>query len=140
MSKKVLVTGSSGYVANFIMLNLAKKYPQATVIGMSRSGKPRNQQTASQFTNIEYFRGNCLEPETFKDALQDVDACIHTVGTLIENKKDPQLTYQAMNADSAINMARELNETASETAKKNFVMVSSAKPPPFLPEYITTKR
>ena len=50
------------------------------------------------------------------------------------------MTYQAMNADSAINMARELNDTASENSKKNFVMVSSAKPPPFLPEYITTKR
>lgn len=138
MSKKILITGSSGYVANYLILNLAKKYPQATVIGMSRSGKPRNQSAVSGLKNVEYMAGNCLEPETFKDALKDVDACIHTVGTLIENKKNPQLTYQAMNADTAINMARELNATATE-AKKNFVMISSAKAPPFLPEYITTK-
>lgn len=45
-----------------------------------------------------------------------------------------------MNRDTAINMARELNETVKEgDDKKNFVMVSSAKAPPFLPEYITTK-
>lgn len=134
-----MVTGSSGYVANYIIINLAKKYPQATVIGMSRSGKPRNQSAISSLKNIEYLAGNCLEPESFKDALQDVDGCIHTVGTLIENKKNPQLTYQAMNADTAINMARELNATVKEE-KKNFVMISSAKPPPFLPEYITTKQ
>lgn len=80
---------------------------------MSRTGKPRNK-TTSEFKNIEYTAGNCLEPESFRDVLQDVDGCIHTVGTLIENKKNPQLTYQAMNADTAINMARELNATATE--------------------------
>lgn len=86
--KKVLVTGSSGYVANYIILQLAKKCPQATIIGMSRSGKARNQKVMSDYSNVEYFAGNCLEPETFRDALQDVDACVHTVGTLIENKKN----------------------------------------------------
>lgn len=46
-----------------------------------------------------------------------------------------------MNCDSAVNMARELNETVKEgEERKRFVMVSSAKAPPFLPEYITTKR
>ena len=139
MSKKILVTGSSGYVANYIMLTMAKKYPQATVIGMSRTGKPRNQSNLD-IKNIEYTPGNCLEPETYKDVLQDVDACVHTIGVLVENKKNPQLTYQAMNADTVINMAKGLNETASEENKKNFVMISSAKAPPFLPEYLTTKQ
>ena len=41
------------------------------------------------YPNVEYVKGNCLEPETFKDVLQDVDGLIHTVGTLIENKKKP---------------------------------------------------
>jgi len=27
MSKKILVTGSSGYVANYLMLTMAKRYP-----------------------------------------------------------------------------------------------------------------
>lgn len=139
-SKKILVTGSSGYVANYMILNLARKYPTAQIIGMSRSGLPRDASILTQFKNIEYMKGNCLEPETFKHALQDVDGCIHTVGALIESKSNPQLTYKAMNRDTVINMARELNQTASSGTKKPFVMISSEKPPPFLPEYSSTKK
>ena len=92
------------------------------------------------YKNIEYVKGNCLEPETLKDVLQDVDGVIHTVGTLIENNKNPQLSYKAMNRDTAVNMAQELNEYATEEQKRNFVMISSAKAPPFLPAYLTTKQ
>ena len=41
-----------------------------------------------------------------------------------------------MNRDTAINMARELNKLGRPVP---FVMLSSAKAPPFLPEYLTTK-
>ena len=85
---------------------------------------------------MSYIKGNCLEPETFKDVLQDVDGCIHTVGALVENTKKPQASYQAMNRDTCVNMAKGLNEYGD---KRNFVMISSAKAPPFLPAYLTTK-
>lgn len=46
-----------------------------------------------------------------------------------------------MNRDAAINMARELNAYASLSGehKRNFVMLSSEKAPPFLSEYMTRK-
>ena len=44
-----------------------------------------------------------------------------------------------MNRDSAIFTAKELNLSSSPDNKKRFVYLSSAKPPPFLNEYITTK-
>ena len=44
-----------------------------------------------------------------------------------------------MNQDAAINMARELNAYATADRKRNFVMMSSEKAPPFLSEYMTTK-
>ena len=44
-----------------------------------------------------------------------------------------------MNRDTAIFTAKELNLTGSKDNKKKFVYLSSAKPPPFLNEYITTK-
>ena len=42
-----------------------------------------------------------------------------------------------MNRDSAINTARELNKVVKERDgdKASFVLISSAKAPPFLPEY-----
>ena len=67
--KKVLVTGSSGYVANFIMLKLSLRCPELAIIGMSRSGKARNPEVMGMYKNIEYVQGNCLQPETFKDVL-----------------------------------------------------------------------
>ena len=44
-----------------------------------------------------------------------------------------------MNRDAAVNMARELNALATGQRKRNFVMLSSEKSPPFLSEYGTTK-
>ena len=44
-----------------------------------------------------------------------------------------------MNRDAAVNMARELNAYATTERKRNFVMLSSEKAPPFLSEYMTTK-
>ncbi len=67
-----------------------------------------------------------------------MDAIIHTVGTLVQ-KQRVDLTYRAMNRDAAVNMARELNAFATADRKRNFVMLSSEKAPPFLAEYMTTK-
>ena len=61
------------------------------------------------------------------------------MGNLIEKKNDYTKTYKAMNRDTAINMAREL-DSLNPNSKIPFVMISSAKAPPFLPEYLTTKR
>lgn len=102
-----MVTGSSGYVANYIMKTFAKANPSIQVVGMSRSGKAREAETES-LPNVSYVSGNCLEPETFKKALEDVDSIVHTVGTLLPSSL-PQKSYKEMNFDAAVNMARELN-------------------------------
>ena len=128
------MTGGSGYVGNYIMKNLAKTYPSVQVIGMSRSGKAREPATEN-LQNVSYVRGNCLEPATFQDVLSDVDAVVHTVGTLLPSKT-PGLSYREMNRDAAVNMARALNSFGTP---RNFVMISSERAPPFLDEYLTTK-
>lgn len=101
---------------------------------MSRSGKARETAT-SNLENVSYIRGNCLEPESFRENLRDVDAVVHTVGTLLPSKK-PGLSYREMNRDAAVNMARELNSFGTP---RNFVMLSSERAPPFLDEYLTAK-
>lgn len=66
-----------------------------------------------------------------------MDAIIHTVGILFPSKG---LSYETMNRDAAINMARDLNEAADRSAeKRNFVMISSEKAPPFFSGYLTSK-
>ena len=72
--------------------------------------------------------------------LQDVDGVIHCVGTLIEKKNNPKLTYNAMNRDTAINVAAELQDIAEAKGQhRTFVLVSSEKAPPFLNAYLTSK-
>lgn len=80
-------------------------------------------------------------PETFEDHLKNVDGIIHTVGALIEKKNNPDLTYKAMNRDACINMAAVLDDYAKEEGnKRTFVYLSSEKAPPFLDDYLTTKK
>lgn len=104
MSKKILVTGSSGYVANYIMHTLAKKYPKTTIIGMSRSGNIRCPELVDKYPNIEYHKGDCLENDTFNDLIKDVDGVVHTVGTMSDHDQ-----YKSMNRDTVVNMAIAVN-------------------------------
>ena len=78
---------------------------------MSRSAKAREDETAN-LPNISYVKGDALEPESFKHHLQDVDGVVHCVGTLIEKRGNPKLSYNAMNRDTAINVAAELQGIA----------------------------
>lgn len=137
--KKIMVTGSSGYVGNYIIKTLARRHPDILVVGMSRSGQPREEETAN-LQNVEYVRGDCLEPDSFREHLRDVDGVIHCVGTLIEKRNNPKLSYDAMNRDSAINVAAELQEIAEQKKEhRTFVLLSSEKAPPFLDKYLTSK-
>ncbi|CDW89390.1 UNKNOWN [Stylonychia lemnae] len=121
------------------MKSLAKQNPALQVIGMSRSAKARDEEI-KKMQNVSFVKGNCLDAESFRGHLVGVDAIIHCVGTLIESKTNPDLSYDAMNRDSAINMAGELHDIAfKEGVTKNFVMISSEKAPPFLEKYLTSK-
>jgi nucleoside-diphosphate-sugar epimerase len=134
-----MIVGSSGFVGNYIMKTLAMKYPSVQVVGMSRSGRAREENTAN-LSNVSYVKGNVLEPESFREHLKDIDGVIHCVGTLIESRTDPKLSYNAMNRDSAINVAKVLNENGEKKGDhKKFVMISSEKAPPFLDAYLTSK-
>ena len=74
---------------------------------MSRSGKERwGEQETAALENVRYLAADCLKPLTFQEELADVDAVVHCVGALFESK---EMTYDAMNRDSCINMANELN-------------------------------
>ena len=136
--KKVLVTGSTGYVGNYLLKRIAKMNPNVACIGMSRRGIERKgeKETAS-LDNVSYIAGDCLKPSSFENTLADVDAVVHCVGALFESG---DLTYEAMNRDTCNNVAEELNRYAKEADQmRNFVLISSAKAPFFAPRYLSSK-
>merc|ERR1711976_919135 len=146
--RKILVTGSSGYVGNSIIKCIAK-VPNVQVYGVSRTGLPRKNSGTELLENVEFHSGDCLKPETIKDLVSEMDGVVHTVGTLVENKNDPNLTYQAMNRDAAVNVAKILNDSVTQIAeagdstraqqKKHMAVISSSRAPPFMDGYLTYK-
>ena len=138
--KKVLVTGSSGFVADYVMRELSRRVPHLKIIGMSRSGVSRHPELMGDFPNVTYFKGNCLHPEEYKDILQDVDGLIHSVGSIVEDTSNPELTFKAMNRDSAVNMARDFNAISTEEEMRKFVLISTAEAPLMQEEYLRAFR
>ena len=113
--KKVLVTGGNGYVGNYMLKTMAMQYPEIEMLGMSRRGEPRSDDPITKtLPNVSFVKGNCLEPESYAESLNGVDAIIHTVGILIPNMKDPNRSFKAVNRDAAVNMATSLDKLAAE--------------------------
>ena len=79
--KKILVVGSTGKVGNYLMYSLAKKYPQAAIVGMSRNRRPRDEETA-RLSNVSYVRGDALDPYSFREHIEDVNSVVHCIQTL----------------------------------------------------------
>ena len=128
-------------MGNYLLKAIARANPEVQVMGMSRRGGVRGDQGTEELENVSFIAGNCLHPNTFENKLEDVDAVVHAVGTLFGSRTNPELTQEAMNRDSCINMGRALNQWALEKNQtRNFVMISSAKAPVFAPSYLTTKR
>ena len=128
--KKVLVTGATGYVGNYLLKAIARHNPAVQCLGMSRRGTVRAGETQTgELENVSFLAADCTKPETFENALADVDAVVHCVGILFVKAGQ---THDLMNRDSCINMAAALQKYAAEAqAKRNFVMISSAKAPFF---------
>lgn len=79
--KKILVVGSTGKVGNYLMKTLAAKYPETSIVGMSRYGRPRDEETA-RLSNLSYVRGDALDPYSFREHLEDVNSVVHCIQTL----------------------------------------------------------
>lgn len=140
VSKKILVTGGSGYVGSFILKTLAARFPGYQLYSVNRSGTTRDARMAS-LKQICTVKGNCLEPEKFEDILEGCDGIIHTVGTLVGKGtgSDPG-SQQSLNRDSCIKIAALFDKLATKDQNRKFVMISSEKGPPFIDDYIRYKR
>jgi nucleoside-diphosphate-sugar epimerase len=79
--KKILVVGSTGKVGNYLMKTLAAKYPETAIVGMSRNGRARDEETA-RISNVSYIRGDALDPYSFREHLEDVNSVVHCIQTL----------------------------------------------------------
>ncbi len=65
--KRVLITGGTGYIGNYVTKIMAATHPEVQIMSMSRrsveSQRERDPYTA-RFNNVKFIQGDCLKPET----------------------------------------------------------------------------
>ncbi|KAH9314623.1 hypothetical protein KI387_023250, partial [Taxus chinensis] len=111
---KLLVLGGNGFVGTHVCKEGLQR--GLTVSSLSRSGRPSIQEP---WTNdVAWHKGDLLDPERLKDALDGVSAVISCVGGFGSNE-----TMFKINGRANIKAIQE----ASESGVKRFVYISAAE-------------
>jgi uncharacterized protein YbjT (DUF2867 family) len=117
----VAVAGASGFIGRAIVRRLAA-IPDAQVRGMSRS--PQRAKERLDLPNLEWVRGEVIEPATLPEALAGVDAIVSAVqfeGYPVENPKKG-LTFERVDYGGTV----ALLDAAKESGVRRFIYISGA--------------
>ena len=135
--KVLTVIGGNGFVGGAICRHASAM--GAKVYAISRSGAPKTQDVWT--SQINWIKGNAMNPDTYEDVLKETDALVHTLGVLLDSSithfKRPGEpgTYEQINREAAKVIGKKL----SDLKNKKMVYISGAQHPPFIPRYLTTK-
>jgi len=135
--KILTIIGANGYVGSAVAR-------QALLLGakvnsINRSGAPGKY--APWISQVNWVKGDALNPKPYEDVLRQSDAVIHTVGTLIDTSITKRRrpgeagTYEHLNRDTAKAIGEKLNEITG----KKMIYISASKAPPLIPRYLSTK-
>ena len=103
----VLVTGGSGFLGSYIIKQLVEK--GHTVRAIRRSNKPLDWIPPGIMEKVEWVVGDILDVVSLEDAMEGVDAVIHSAAIVSFVKKDRKNMYQVNVEGTAnvVNMALE---------------------------------
>lgn len=136
MSAALTIIGGLGYVGKAIVKEASKK--GINVYCVSRSASSKLEALGEGYENVKAIDADAMDPKSYSSALKDSKGIIHLVGTLVSKAAPGEKgSYEYMNRDTAISLSNYLLEN---NLKKRFVYMGSAKSPPFLHRYISTKR
>ncbi|KAI8336736.1 hypothetical protein BC941DRAFT_427955 [Chlamydoabsidia padenii] len=86
ISRKLLIVGGSGFLGQSMCKAAAQKGWQT--ISLSRHGEPETftkQGKPAWANEVEWARGDSLDPDSYKHLLKDVTNVVHTVGIILES-------------------------------------------------------
>jgi dihydroflavonol-4-reductase len=97
----VLVTGGTGFIGSYIIKNLITK--GYTVRAIRRSNKVPFYIPSGLLEKVEWMEGNVLDFVSLNDAMQNVDAVIHSAAIVSFDKKERREMYQ-VNVEGTANV------------------------------------
>lgn len=109
MSTKILITGGTGFLGSYIIKLLVEKGYE--VRALRRSNHLPGWIPAAVFDKVEWVEGDVLDVVSLEDAMENVEAVIHSAAVVSFTKKDRANMYQ-VNVDgtaNVVNMALEKN-------------------------------
>jgi nucleoside-diphosphate-sugar epimerase len=111
---KILVTGASGFLGGHVaeLLSMRGDHVRALVRQTSNTNKLK------KLPNVELFEGTVEQPERVREAVEGVDAVVHSAGLIKARNADE---FFAVNVGGTSNLV----EAARGSRLKRFVYVSS---------------
>jgi dihydroflavonol-4-reductase len=114
----ILVTGGTGFIGSYIIKNLVTK--GYSIRAIRRSKKLPFFIPSAILDQVEWVEGNVLDFVSLDDAMQGVDAVIHSAAIVSFDKKDRHEMYQ-VNVDGTANVVN----AALDNGIKRFLHISS---------------
>lgn len=108
----ILVTGGTGFVGKEIVRQLAQAGHRVRVLARHPERVEKGAITLDLPPNVEFVRGDVLNPASLEAAMTGVTAVIHLVGILFET---PWISYEQAHIDSTVNV---LNAARAAAVKR----------------------
>ena len=118
MSGKILLTGGTGFLGAYLIQELVEKNYTVRAIRRNKILPPYIPDRI--FEKVEWVDGDILDVVSLEEAMEDIDAIIHTAGVISFSKKDRKRMYK-VNIEGTANMVN----MALEKNVRRFVHVSS---------------
>ncbi len=118
MSKKILVTGGTGFLGSYIIKQLIEN--GYSVRAIRRSSKTPHWISSAIFEKVEWLEGDVLDVVALEDAMDGVDTVIHSAAVVSLSKKYRAEMYK-INVEGTANVVN----VALEKNIKRFIHISS---------------
>lgn len=121
---RALVSGGAGFIGSHIVDHLIQEKCEVTVLDNFSYGHHSNLQQSGPSGRLKVTRGDIMDPETVKNALQDVEVVFHeaSIVSVPLSIKDPKLTDR-VNVKGTQNL---LNAARNSKTVNRFIFASSA--------------
>lgn len=86
IKKRILITGSTGYIGCYLTKLVAAIHPTAQVFALSLKNPGETAKEfpeIAKFSNVKFVEGNCLRPDSLPNEMNS-DSLIHTVGAITD--------------------------------------------------------